>query len=51
MFTKPKKINKAFYDEGKTHYTEAQIMELGSFIAFHYGMQLFMGTLKGLPSG
>ncbi len=49
MFTTPKKINKAFYDEGKTHYTEAQIMELGSMIAFHYGMQLFMGTLKGLP--
>ena len=49
MFTTPKSINKAFYDEGKTHYTEAQIMELGSFVAFHYGMQLFMGTLKGLP--
>ena len=51
MFTDPKRIDKAFYDEGKTHYTEAQIMELGSFIAFHYGMQLFMGTLKGLPGG
>ena len=49
MFTAPTKIDKAFYDEGKTHYTEAQIMELGAFIAFHYGMQLFMGTLPGLP--
>ncbi len=49
MFTTPKNIGKAFYDEGKTHYTEAQIMELGSFIAFHYGMQLFMATLKALP--
>ncbi len=49
MFTAPKSVGKAFYDEGKTHYTEAQIMELGAFIAFHYGMQLFMGTLKGLP--
>jgi alkylhydroperoxidase family enzyme len=49
MFTAPKKVDKAFYDEGKTHYTEAQIMELGAFIAFHYGMQLFMGTLPGLP--
>ena len=51
MFTSPKKIDKSFYDEGKTHYTEPEIMELGAFIAFHYGMQLFMGTLKGLPSG
>ncbi len=50
MFTAPKTVDKAFYDAGKTHYTEAQIMELGAFIAFHYGMQLFMGTLKGLPS-
>jgi alkylhydroperoxidase family enzyme len=49
MFTAPKRVGKAFYDQGKTHYTEAQIMELGAFIAFHYGMQLFMGTLKGLP--
>ena len=49
MFTDPKKVDKTFYDEGKTHYTEAQIMELGAFIAFHFGMQLFMGTLTGLP--
>ena len=46
MFTAPKAVDKAFYDEGKTHYTEAQIMELGAFIAFHYGMQLFIGTLE-----
>jgi len=50
MFTAPQSVDKAFYDQGKTHYTEAQIMELGSFIAFHYGMQLFMGTLN-LPTG
>ncbi len=49
MFTAPKKVDKAFYDAGKAHYTEAEIMELGAFIAFHYGMQLFMGTLKNLP--
>jgi len=46
MFTAPKRVDKAFYDEGKTHYSEAEIMELGAFIAFHYGMQLFMGTLS-----
>lgn len=41
MYTEPKKLDKAFYDEGKTHYNEAEIMELGGFIAFHYGMQVF----------
>jgi len=41
MYTDPKKVDKAFYDEGKTHYSEAEIMELGGFIAFHYGMQVF----------
>jgi alkylhydroperoxidase family enzyme len=40
----------AFYAELKTHFTEAQIMELGSFIALHYGMQMFMRSLhEALP--
>lgn len=47
MYKAPKKVDKAFYDEGKAHYSEAEIMELGAFIAFHYGMQIFMATLKG----
>jgi hypothetical protein len=38
-----------FYAEGKTHFTEAQIMELGAFIAFHYGMQAFTRTLGVRP--
>lgn len=29
--------------------TEAQIMELGAFIALHYGMQVFMRTLAAFP--
>lgn len=49
MYTAPATVDKAFYDEGKTHYTEAQIVELGAFIAFHYGMQIFLGTLD-LPA-
>ena len=49
MFRAPKKLDKAFYDEGKAHYSEAEIMELGAFIAFHYGMQIFFGTLR-LPA-
>jgi len=41
MYTEPKQVNAAFYDQGKQHYSEAEIMELGAFIAFHYGMQVF----------
>ena len=38
-----------FYTRLKQHYSEAQIMELGAFIAFHYGMQVFMRTLDARP--
>ena len=41
MYTKPKSVETAFYAEGKSHYSEAEIMEIGTFIAFHYGMQVF----------
>ena len=44
MYLAPHEIDCAFYDALKRHYTEAQIMELGAFIAFHYGMQVFMRT-------
>src|SRR5688572_18755407 len=49
MYLNPETIDAAFYAEGKRHYTEAQIMELGAFIAFHYGMQAFARTLA-LPA-
>ncbi len=45
MYLDATRIDAAFYAELKRHYTEAQIMELGAFIAFHYGMQVFMRTL------
>ena len=44
MYLAPHEIDAAFYDGLKRHYSEAQIMELGAFIAFHYGMQVFMRT-------
>jgi len=49
MYLDPQKVDKAFYDELKKHYSEPQIMELGAFIAFHYGMQCFMRTLGAHP--
>jgi alkylhydroperoxidase family enzyme len=48
MYRNPEKVDAAFYAEGKKHYSEAQIMELGAFIAFHYGMQAFARTLGAL---
>jgi alkylhydroperoxidase family enzyme len=49
MFLDAGQIDKAFYDEMKKHWSEAQIMELGAFIAFHYGMQMFMRSLGAVP--
>jgi alkylhydroperoxidase family enzyme len=49
MYVDPEKIDGVFYAEGKKHFTEAQIMELGAFIAFHYGMQAFARTLDARP--
>jgi alkylhydroperoxidase family enzyme len=51
MYLDPGKVDAAFYDELKKHYSEAQIMELGAFIALHYGMQVFMRTLDASPLG
>jgi alkylhydroperoxidase family enzyme len=45
MYREPEKVDAAFYDEGKRHFSEAQIMELGGLIAVHYGMAVFMRTL------
>ncbi len=49
MYREPERVDAAFYDEGKQHFTEAQIMELGGLIAIHYGMQVFMRTLHDPP--
>jgi alkylhydroperoxidase family enzyme len=51
MFLDANQIDKAFYDEMKKHWSEAQIMELGAFIAFHYGMQMFMRSLGAKAAG
>ena len=48
MYRSPEEVDAAFYDEGKNHFSEAEIMEMGAMIALHYGMQRFAATL---PSG
>ncbi len=45
MYLNPASVDAGFYAGMKQHYSEAQIMELGAFIALHYGMQVFMRTL------
>lgn len=49
MYLDPQKVDAAMYDDLKAHWSEAQIMELGAFIAFHYGMQLWMRSLAARP--
>jgi alkylhydroperoxidase family enzyme len=45
MYRRPERLDADFYAEGKLHFSEAQIMELGGLVALHYGMQVFMRTL------
>jgi alkylhydroperoxidase family enzyme len=45
MFLDANQLDQAFYDDMKRYWSEAQIMELGAFIAFHYGMAMFMRSL------
>ena len=51
MFLDANQVDKAFYGEMKQHWSEAQIMELGAFIAFHYGMAMFMRSLGADAAG
>jgi len=50
MYLDAGQIDKAFYDEMKKHWSEAQIMELGSFMVCHYGMAMFMRSLGAKAS-
>jgi alkylhydroperoxidase family enzyme len=45
MYLDANQIDNAFYDEMKKHWSEAQIMELGSFMVCYYGMAMFMRSL------
>jgi hypothetical protein len=45
MYLNPASVDAAFYAGMKQHYSEAEVMELGAFIALWYGMQVFMRTL------
>jgi hypothetical protein len=51
MYLDANQVDKAFYDNMKKYWSEAQIMELGSFLACHYGMQMFMRSIGAVPVG
>ena len=45
----PDRIDAAFSDELRRHYSEEEIIELGAFIGFNIGYHTFFGTLKFYP--
>jgi hypothetical protein len=49
MATDPGTIDGAFYAELRRHYTEEEIVELGTFIGFNIGYHTFFGTLQFYP--
>jgi hypothetical protein len=49
MGTAPGKIDAAYYDELRKHYSEEEIVELGAFIGFNVGYHTFFGSLNFYP--
>ena len=49
MALDPDKIDAAFHDGLRRHYTDEEIVELGAFIGFNIGYHTFFGTLKFYP--
>ena len=49
MGSTPEKIDAAFYDELKKHYSTEEIVELGVYIGFNVGYHTFFGTLDFYP--
>lgn len=45
----PEKIDEAFYDRLREHYSDAEIVELGVFIGFNVGYHTFFRTLDFYP--
>jgi len=49
MASDPDKVDAAFFDELRKHYSEEEIIELGAFIGFNLGYHTFFGSLKFYP--
>jgi hypothetical protein len=49
MALNPDRLDAAFHQELRRHYSEEEIVELGAFIGFNIGYHTFFGTLKFYP--
>jgi alkylhydroperoxidase family enzyme len=49
MATEPDALDAAFYAQLRRHYTDEEIVELGTFIGFNIGFHTFFGTLQFYP--
>ena len=49
MSVNPDAVDAAFFDELRRHYSDDEIVELGTFIGFNLGYHTFFGTLKFYP--
>ena len=49
MALDPGRIDAAFHDALRRHYSEEEMVELGAFIGFNIGYHTFFGTLKFYP--
>jgi hypothetical protein len=49
MATDPDKVDAAFFDDLRRHYSDEEIVELGVFIGFNLGYHTFFGSLKFYP--
>lgn len=49
MSTNPDAVDDEFFDELRKHYTDDDIVELGTFIGFNLGYHTFFGSLKFYP--
>ena len=49
MDTEPDKIDEAFYNQLKQHYSTEEIVELGAFIGFNIGFHTWFATLGFYP--
>ena len=49
MDSKPEKIDEAFYARLREHYSDEEIVELGSFSGFNVGYHTFFRTLDFYP--
>ena len=49
MALDPDKVDAAFHDELRMHYSDEEIIELGAFIGFNIGYHTFFGSLRFYP--